>query len=316
MEKVDMGIANKRGAVLHAALALILLSLLAGCAKPPPGQAYDPLEKGNRAFYAFNDVLDRILLKPLSTGYIKITPRPIRASVSNFFENIGYANTILNDFLQGKGGQGFRDLTRMLVNTTLGIGGLFDVASNMGLEKHEEDLGQTLGVWGAPSGAYLVYPVIGPSTVRDTPDLAAKTFTSGLYWMAQYVSSTIMWPIYILGIIDQRSRAENAIRFVNEMALDPYLFTREGWLQHREYLIYDGNPPAPELGDEFDFEEEPTPEEEGARIDKQSRLQLDHKWSLAYLPGTPAYALAQAGTETLNGFAVAPSPAYVVSSSR
>lgn len=240
-------------------LALSCLALLlSGCAHTHKNGAYDPLEKVNRGIYAINDAVDRVALTPLAKGYTKLTPKPLRTMVSNFFDNVGYLDTILNDFLQGKGKQGVSDLARFLVNSTIGIGGLFDIAKDMGLEKHQEDFGQTLGVWGSGPGPYLVLPLYGPSTMRDAPGLAVSTVTNGLYWMAKQVNTSVMWPIYILGILDQRARAENAIRFRNELALDPYLFTREAWVQHREYLIYDGHPPIPEFEDEFedDLDEE------------------------------------------------------------
>jgi len=256
----------KRGAA-RVLPVLICLMFLVSCAKLPPGESYDPAEGINRPVYSFNDTLDSILLGPLSKGYVAITPDPVRQSVSNFFDNAGYGNTILNDFLQGKGGQGFSDIGRFLVNTTLGIGGLFDVATTVGLKKHEEDFGQTLGAWGSGPGAYAVYPLLGPNTMRDTPDLVVETLTNGLFYAAFFLNAAVTIPITVLSAIDERSRAENSIRFVNELALDPYVFTREAWLQHRDFLIYDGNPPEPELADdEEDFDEE-IPGEEGAVIE-------------------------------------------------
>ncbi|MDX8410794.1 MAG: VacJ family lipoprotein [Mariprofundaceae bacterium] len=240
--------------------ALSLAFLLAACASSGANdESYDPLEKANRGIYKFNDVLDKVLVEPLSTGYVKITPKPVRTSVSNFFDNASYPGTILSDFLQGKGKQGASDTGRFLVNGTLGVAGLFDVATSMGMEEHDEDFGQTLGVWGANQGAYLVLPLLGPNTVRDTPDLAVSTVTSGLFWAGFYVSAAVSIPVGILSAIDERARAENSIRFVNEMALDPYLFSREAWTQHRTFLIYDGDPPVPEFDDEFGEPGEDTP---------------------------------------------------------
>jgi len=238
--------------------------LFAGCAKLPPGQSYDPAEKLNRGVYAVNDGLDHILIGPLSRGYVAVTPDPVRESVSNFFDNIGYGNTILNDFLQGKGSQGFADIGRLVINTTLGIGGLFDVASHMGLEKHNEDFGQTLGVWGSGPGAYAVYPLLGPNTMRDTPDLVFETVTNGLFYAAFFLKAAVTIPITVLQVLDERSRAENSIRFVNELALDPYVFTREAWLQHRDFLIYDGHPPEPKAADEDEEFDDAIPGEVGS----------------------------------------------------
>ncbi len=224
--------------------ALVLVAaLLGGCASVPGGQVYDPLEKVNRVVYKFNNMVDHAILKPLSNGYVAITPRKGRIIVSNFFDNTQYFETVLNDFLQGKGKQGFSDFGRFLVNTTLGIGGLFDPATSMGLTKHKEDFGQTLAVWGAPPGAYLVLPLLGPDTVRNTPDIVVSTLTNALFYVSYVASSAVMIPLSVLGAVDARSRASDAIRFVNESALDPYVFTREAWMQHRTFLIYDGNPP-------------------------------------------------------------------------
>jgi len=235
---------------------VLIISMLGGCASnPPKDQAYDPIEKVNRGTYWFNDKLDKFLLKPLSDGYTYIVPKKGRMMVSNFFDNALYADTILNDFLQGKGVQGVSDVGRFLINTTLGVGGFFDPATPIGLEKHEEDFGQTLGVWGVGQGAYLVFPVYGPNTARDAPGLAVSTATSGVFWAGIFLSAPVTVPVSILAAVDLRSRASNAIRFVNESALDPYVFTREAWVQHRTFLIYDGNPPETDFEDDFGDDE-------------------------------------------------------------
>lgn len=235
---------------------VFILFMLGGCASNPPrDQAYDPAEKLNRGVYQFNDIVDRALLKPLSEGYVAVVPRKGRIMVSNFFDNALYVDTILNDFLQGKGGQGFADIGRLVINSTLGIGGLFDPATSIGLEKHEEDFGQTLGVWGSGQGAYLVLPIYGPNTVRDAPGVAVSTLTSAVFWSGFFLNAAATIPIAVLSAIDLRSRASNAIRFVNESALDPYIFTREAWVQHRTFLIYDGNPPEPEFEEDFGDDE-------------------------------------------------------------
>jgi len=222
---------------------LLAAILLAACGTAPKGQVYDPIEKVNRGTFAFNDYFDRIVLKPLSKGYVAVTPKEGRKMVSNFFDNATYIDTILNDFLQGKGKQGVSDIGRLVVNTTVGIGGLFDPATSAGLAKHDEDFGQTLGVWGFGPGAYVVVPVYGPNTVRDLPDLATGTLASAVFWSGFFLSPYVTIPISILSVADLRSRSDNAIRFVNETAIDPYIFTREAWVQHRTYLIYDGNLP-------------------------------------------------------------------------
>lgn len=234
---------------------LMLISILSGCASVPKGETYDPIETVNRGTFKFNDVLDKIVLKPLSEGYVAVMPRRGRTIISDFFDNAVYVDTILNDFLQGKGAQGFSDLGRFLVNSTLGIGGLFDPATPMGLKKHEEDFGQTLATWGVGQGAYLVVPVYGPNTTRDAPGLAVSTVANGVFWAGLFLNPVITIPLSVLAALDLRSRASNALRFVNESALDPYVFTREAWVQHRTFLIYDGNPPEDDLEDDFGDDE-------------------------------------------------------------
>ncbi len=236
----------------RSAVLVLVVLMLGACASAPKGQAYDPIEKVNRATFTFNDYFDRIILKPLSRGYVAVVPKDGRTAVSNFFDNATYVDTILNDFLQGKGQQGVSDVGRLLVNSTVGIGGLFDPATSAGLEQHDEDFGQTLGVWGFGPGAYVVVPVYGPNTVRDLPDLATSTLTSAVFWSGFFLAPAVTIPLAVLSAADLRSRASNAIRFVNESALDPYIFTREAWVQHRSYLIFDGNLPLTD--DDFDDE--------------------------------------------------------------
>ncbi len=204
----------------------------------------------------FNDGLDRVTLKPLAIAYRDLTPTPLQTGVSNFFDNSTYLNTVFNDFLQGKGKQGFQDFGRFLTNSTLGIGGLFDVATSAGLEKHNEDFGQTLAVWGASQGAYIVYPLLGPNSVRKTPDLITATATDPLFWASFVISPQAALAIAAVKYIDKRKRLLQASDMRDELALDPYIFTREAWMQNRQYLIYDGNPPKPEPTSEDDWEEE------------------------------------------------------------
>jgi len=250
MPESSMTFGNPNG--WRAVFAALMLVLLAGCVTPKTQQgAYDPNEALNRHVSKFNDVVDKLVLSPLSKGYVAITPKPVRTSVSNFFSNVAYPDTILNDFLQGKGEQGVGDLGRFVVNTTLGIGGLFDPASSMGLEKHEEDFGQTLAVWGASQGAYLVLPILGPNTARDFPGLAVGTLTNVLFYAGFFLNPAVTISVSALNIINARTQAQGAYSFRNELAIDPYVFTREGWIQHRKFLIYDGNPPI-SFDDEFD----------------------------------------------------------------
>lgn len=234
-------------------LALLLAFMLSACATPQNN--HDPIEPVNRATDKVNDSIDRVTIKPVAKGYTAAVPKPIRTAVSNFYDNATYGNTILNDFLQGKGEQGFMDLIRFLINSSLGVGGLVDVASSMGLEKHEEDFGQTLGVWGFSQGAYIVYPLVGPNSVRKTPDFLFSTATDPLFWASLVVAPYITIPVTALKYIDKRARLMEASDMRDELALDPYVFTREAYTQNRTYKIYDGNPPAPK-NDDDDWEED------------------------------------------------------------
>ena len=243
-------------------------ALLTGCATmqsaDPEVPDNDPFESVNRPIYRANDFIDRRIAKPVTEAYVSYTPQPIQNSVSNFFDNVVYPNVILNDFLQGKGTQGLEDSGRFLVNTTFGCLGIWDMATPLGLEAHDEDFGQTLGVWGMDESIYLVLPFIGPSTVRDVPNLGVSTVTNILF----YVPSPYVVPVALLGFIDLRARLDEAITFRDETAVEPYLFTREAYLQHRKFLIYDGNPPIDDdfpLDDPFDDLEieEPLQEETG-----------------------------------------------------
>ncbi len=199
----------------------------------------DPFEVVNRPVYQANDLLDQYVAGPVSQVYIDFTPEPLRSTVSNFFDNLTYLNVVLNDFLQGKGEQGLADSGRFLINSTFGALGLFDVATPLGLKRHDEDFGQTLAVWGIGQGSYFVLPFLGPKTARDIPDIGVSAVTNILF----YVSNPVVAPVAILGFIDQRSRFDQAIQIRNELAVEPYLFTREAYIQHRNFLIYDGDPP-------------------------------------------------------------------------
>jgi len=216
--------------------------LLSGCATVENN--HDPLEGMNRVSESFNDTLDRYTLKPMAEGYMSGSDPKMRKTISNFYDNITYPNTILNGFLQGKGTQGMSDLLRFVINSTVGIVGLIDVASNIGLKEHNEDLGQTLAVWGLPQGAYIVYPVMGPNSARKTPDFITSTAGDGLFWASFVLAPELTIPLTILKFVEKRARLLDASDMRDDLALDPYIFTREAWRQNREYLIYDGHPPA------------------------------------------------------------------------
>ncbi len=215
----------------------------------------DPYEDTNRGFYKFNDALDRHIMTPVAKNYVKVTPEPVRDGVTNFFDNLEYLNVIMHSFLQGKLGQGISDVTRFVVNSTIGIGGLFDVATSMGMKENDEDLGQTLAVWGVDQGAYLYIPFLGPYTARNSPDVASSYFTNPF----SYISSIFLLPVTALNLINDRANLLEASEFVEEASIDPYSFTREAYLQQRRYLIYDGNPPSEGYDDIFEIglEDEP-----------------------------------------------------------
>ncbi len=273
----SIGTANGKTAILWLAVGWSAFALLTGCATmqsaDPEVPDNDPFESVNRPIYRANDFIDRRIAKPVTEAYVSYTPQPVQNSVSNFFDNVVYPNVILNDFLQGKGTQGLEDLGRFLVNTTFGFLGVWDMATPLGLEAHDEDFGQTLGVWGMDESIYLMLPFIGPSTVRDVPNLGVSTVTNILF----YVPSPYVVPVALLGFIDLRARLNEAITFRDETAVEPYLFTREAYLQHRKFLIYDGNPPIDDdlyLGDPFDdldVEEEPLQEDTGEARESTER---------------------------------------------
>ena len=237
---------------------LLAAALVTGCASNQTidGEVNpDPYEDTNRSFYKFNDALDRHIMTPVAKNYVKVTPEPVRDGVTNFFDNLEYLNVILHSFLQGKLGQGISDVTRFVVNSTVGIGGLLDVATPMGLKENDEDLGQTLAVWGVDQGVYLYIPFLGPYTARNSPDVAGSYFTNPF----TYISSIFLLPVTALNLINDRANLLEASEFVEEASIDPYSFTREAYLQQRRYLIHDGNPPSEGYDDIFEIglEDEP-----------------------------------------------------------
>lgn len=240
------------------ALLLVCALLFTGCASTRQNNAsmdtVDPNEETNRKFYNFTDTVDRNVLAPVADVYIKYVPDPMQRSIGNFYDNLAYPNVILNDFLQGKVRQGFQDSMRFVVNSTIGLGGLFDMAAPMGLPQHDEDFGQTLGVWGVDTGSYLFVPLIGPSTYRDAPGIPVSVFSNLLFYAGSFASTAIVGPVTVLSIIDRRARLSGPMRVRDQAALDPYLFVREGFLQQRKHLIYDGDPPPESYDDPIDGE--------------------------------------------------------------
>jgi phospholipid-binding lipoprotein MlaA len=220
--------------------ALIALAVLAGCAATSDrSEAYDPWEGMNRKTYAFNDALDKAILKPVAQGYQKVTPAFAQEGVNNFYANIEDVATSLNNFLQGKPKDGMNDLMRILVNTTFGIFGLWDIATPLGFEKHDEDFGQTLGYWGFAPGPYLVLPLLGPSTLRDGP---AKVVDPSWYYSTK-VKDYEYWTWWGFDKVRTRANLFKAEGVLDEAALDRYSFIRDAWWQRRRNQVYDGKPP-------------------------------------------------------------------------
>ena len=235
-------------AVLLRCGAGLLVAILAGCASVGPTAPGDPLEPFNRASYAFNDKLDQVVLKPVAIGYTKVTPQFVRSGVTNVFENVYDVATAVNNLLQGKPGQAASDVGRVVVNSTLGILGLWDVATPMGLEKHNEDFGQTLGRWGVGSGPYLVVPLFGPTTLRDGIGRLADT-PLGYY---RYIDDKATANgVFALEMINTRANLLNASDAMDTAALDRYNFLRDAYLQRRLRQVYDGKVPQEKL-DELD----------------------------------------------------------------
>jgi phospholipid-binding lipoprotein MlaA len=202
--------------------------------------AYDPWEGMNRKTFAFNDAIDRAVLKPVAQGYQKVTPGFVREGVNNFFGNLEDVGTGLNNFLQGKFAEGVSDTGRIVVNTVLGVFGLWDVATPMGLEKHDEDFGQTLGAWGVYPSPYLVIPLLGPRTVLDAP---ARFVDPQWYWPRYIDNDTLYWSIFGLDKVRQRANLLKAETVLDEASIDRYSFLRDAWWQRRRNQVYDGNPP-------------------------------------------------------------------------
>jgi phospholipid-binding lipoprotein MlaA len=230
-----------------------LIVVLAGCAvRPPEQEANDPLEPLNRAIYRFNDALDRAVLRPVAEGYQEYVPSPVRTGVRNFFFNIREPFTIVNQVLQGKPDQAAGDTMRLMFNTTFGVFGLFDVATGWGLEPHEEDFGQTFGVWGIGEGWFLMLPLLGPSTARDAPGLVLEYKFAPI---RQLTSGVETYAAAGLFFISERAELLSATEVLDTASVDPYLEVREAYRQKRWSEIHDGNPPEPDFFDKELFEE-------------------------------------------------------------
>ena len=237
---------------LRLYILILLLSAVCGSAIAEPGETRDPFERFNRSMFTFNDRLDRAVLEPLARGYNSITPQPVNTMISNFFNNIADIAVVANDVLQLEFGQALRNTTRIVYNTSFGIGGLFDVARFMELPKSQQDFGQTLAHWGVGEGYYLVLPVFGPSTTRDVWRLPVDAYL--LDPTRTIDSEDVRWGLRGLNAIDTRAGLLGATRLLDEAALDPYSFMREAYLQRRRALILGEDAALPRF--DFDFDDD------------------------------------------------------------
>lgn len=249
----------RRLAVLLAAACLALLTGCATTGSVAPGAAQarngapqiDPWERWNRRVYTFNDKLDTAVLKPVATTYTEVVPEPVRRGVNNFFGNVSDVWSAFNNFLQGKFSNGMQDVVRVGTNTLFGLGGFFDVAREFGADRQGEDLGQTLGRWGMAPGPYVVWPVLGPSTLRDSIALPLDAQVSPALAMESNAAKVATAGVQV---VNQRANLLGATSMLNDIAFDKYVFTRDAFLQRRRSLVYDGDPPQE---DEPDYDDGP-----------------------------------------------------------
>ncbi|HNP34977.1 MAG TPA: VacJ family lipoprotein [Woeseiaceae bacterium] len=247
----------------RGSLILAIVLLLGGCATQQSTRvSYDPWEPLNRALFEVNDVGDHYVLKPVAKGYKWLLPSFIRRGVTNFSQNLTAPGSAINHFLQGKPKSGFGELTRFLFNSTIGIGGLIDVSAHAGLERDEEDFGQTFAVWGAPAGPYVVIPFLGPRTLRDALAIPLNFLADPLW---HYDVKSVRNPLYVLRLINLRANLLSAEAFIKD-SKDPYVTIRESYLQNRNYQIYDGDPPIDDdfydgFEDDFQDDEESAPDD-------------------------------------------------------
>ena len=238
--------------------ALLCLASLAGCATAPgtKADARDPFERINRKTFAFNDAVDRTVLKPVAKGYRKVAPQFVETGVSNFFDNLEGPRTIINDLLQGKFKASLHDTGRLLLNTTVGIGGLLDPATAAGLDKNDEDFGQTFGKWGVGAGPYIMLPFLGPTTLRDGVGRIPDTYANPLTYIER---DKVRLSLYGMSVIDTRARLLSVDDSLNQ-AYDRYAFLRNAYLQRREYQVTDGEAAEDPLAGEELPPDEPAPE--------------------------------------------------------
>ncbi len=238
-----MIVTRDKKAFLHVAIALLFLILLAGCAGTQNRHTdpeNDPWEGFNRKVHSFNMNLDEAVARPVAKIYHKITPKPVQSGVSNFFRNLDYPVTFINEVLQGKFREGGISTGRFLVNSTIGLLGLFDVATRMGILEYKEDFGQTLATWGYQDSRYLVLPFFGPSTVRDG---IGRSFYGYVHPVSYWAREDHFYTPVVIDLIQTRAAFLNQDETLGD-AFDPYTLIRDAWLQNREFKIYDGDPPV------------------------------------------------------------------------
>jgi phospholipid-binding lipoprotein MlaA len=243
---------------------LLIASLLGGCANA--GNPKDPLEPLNRNIYEFNRVVDNVALKPVAKGYKAAVPPPVRGGVNNFFGNFRDVTTAVNNLLQLKLNKALSDVGRVALNSTVGLFGVFDVATRLGLDRHDEDFGQTLGYWGVQDGPFLMLPFLGPSTARDTVGLIGDYLTDPEFYLIE--GSPENWLVFGTRVVSVRANLLEADRLLDQAAIDRYAFLRDAYLQRRHSLIHDGDHPPgggegsrkslKELEEELGVDEPPT----------------------------------------------------------
>lgn len=240
---------------LIALVAMAGMLLMSGCASTEyVANERDPWQGFNRAMYGFNDTVDQAVLKPAARGYQAVAPDFVETGVRNFFSNINDVSVAINNLMQGKVNDAFSDVGRLLVNTTIGVLGLFDVASEMGLQKHQEDFGQTLAVWGVDAGPYVVLPFFGPATLRDSTSVPMDQFAMN---PVNHIDMEKSDRMYLMATDKVSIRADLLAleESVDEITTDKYSFIREAYLDRRQFLVHDGSPPVEESLYE-DLEEE------------------------------------------------------------
>lgn len=229
--------------IIKPVVLLVVIGWLGGCATVPDGyrDPRDPWEAYNRGIHQFNTDFDTAIYKPVARGYRAITPEVVDTGITNFFNNLRDFTSAINNLLQLKLSRVVSDVGRILVNSTVGLLGFIDVASNLDIPSYKEDFGQTLGYWGVGPGPYFVLPILGPSTVRDTISLIPDWYSQPVAYLDD---RGVRWALAILYGIDKRADLLGASKVLEEAALDPYSFTRDAYLQKRRNDVYDGNPPA------------------------------------------------------------------------